>query len=216
VTKRTTALAWVAALTFATLAASTAEAKFVLTLQQKGADVIGNGSGAIDLTDFDSNPRSFRNPTELAPNASVIAAGSGNALGPDVNAFHGAITAPPNFGPGGMTLGESFGDPIFVSKLEIGVPVNYVFGDPLSDFLFYEGDSFQSLGVTPGTYVWSWGSGAHADTFTLDVLSIGSPAVPEPSTWAMMLIGLVGLGHAAHRRRRNDQRSTARARLFGS
>jgi hypothetical protein len=32
--------------------------------------------------------------------------------------------------------------------------------------------------------------------------SITTPAVPEPSTWAMMLLGFVGLGFLAHRRRR--------------
>jgi hypothetical protein len=32
----------------------------------------------------------------------------------------------------------------------------------------------------------------------IDVVS--PPAVPEPSTWAMMLIGFAGLGYAAVRR----------------
>jgi PEP-CTERM motif len=30
----------------------------------------------------------------------------------------------------------------------------------------------------------------------------GSPAVPEPSTWAMMLLGFAGLGFAGYRRTR--------------
>jgi hypothetical protein len=60
----------------------------------------------------------------------------------------------------------------------------------------YDNATFASLGVTPGVYVWSWGSGATDDTFTLD---IGTAAVPESSTWALMLLGFVGLGFAAHR-----------------
>jgi hypothetical protein len=36
------------------------------------------------------------------------------------------------------------------------------------------------------------GSGTYSTTFTL---------IPEPSTWAMMLIGFAGLGYAAFRRR---------------
>jgi PEP-CTERM motif len=56
--------------------------------------------------------------------------------------------------------------------------------------------------MTPGEYVWTWGSGDHADSFTLDVGGvIPPPAVPEPSTWAMMLIGFAGLGYAAVRRK---------------
>jgi PEP-CTERM motif len=52
-----------------------------------------------------------------------------------------------------------------------------------------------SLGVTPGVYTWTWGSGAEADSFTLIAGN-----VPEPSTWAMMLLGFAGLGYAGYRR----------------
>jgi hypothetical protein len=73
-------------------------------------------------------------------------------------------------------------------------------GDPLSDTSTYDNATFASLGATPGTYTWTWGSGAHADSFTLQ---IGAAAVPEPSTWAMMLLGFAGLGFAGHRKARN-------------
>ncbi|HEY4807529.1 MAG TPA: PEPxxWA-CTERM sorting domain-containing protein [Roseiarcus sp.] len=32
------------------------------------------------------------------------------------------------------------------------------------------------------------------------------PAVPEPSTWAMLLLGFAGLGALAYRRNRNGRR----------
>jgi hypothetical protein len=163
VTKRTNALAWIATLTLAACAASTTQAKFVMTLQQNGANVDGIGNGSIDLTDFGSTPGSARNVTELAPNASVLAAGSSDAPGPDVNLFNGAVTAPSNFGPGGMTLGESIGDPIFVSSITIGVPIGYAFGAPLSNRSFYIGESFASLGVNPGS---TYGAGAREHTRT--------------------------------------------------
>ena len=50
--------------------------------------------------------------------------------------------------------------------------------------------------MTPGRYEWTWGSGANQN-FTL---LIGE--VPEPSTWAMMLLGFAGLGLAGWRHRR--------------
>jgi hypothetical protein len=208
-TKRTIFAVWVATIAMAALAASSAQAKFVLTLRQNGSDVLGEGSGSLDLTNFGPSTGTARLPTEIAPNGSVISAGSSEALGPDVSFFNGSIVAPSNFGPGGQTLGESVGDPVFVGTLTIGVPIGYVFGAPLSNSSFYIGASLDSLGVNPGSYVWSWGTGAHADTFTLDILAIGSPAVPEASTWAMALIGFVGLGCVAARRKAAIPKSPA-------
>ena len=57
-----------------------------------------------------------------------------------------------------------------------------------------DGQTFSSLGATPGTYEWTWGSGANQN-FTLVV---GAGAIPEPSTWAMMLLGFAGLGFVGY------------------
>jgi hypothetical protein len=64
------------------------------------------------------------------------------------------------------------------------VPIGYVSGSALSDTSTYDNATFNSLGVTPGTYVWTWGSGANADSFTLN---IGAAVVPEPSS--LLLLG---------------------------
>jgi hypothetical protein len=60
----------------------------------------------------------------------------------------------------------------------------------LSDESVYANQSFKSLGLTPNVYVYQWGSGATADSLTI---VIGD--VPEPSTWALMLLGFAGLGY---------------------
>jgi hypothetical protein len=49
------------------------------------------------------------------------------------------------------------------------VPFDYVSGDPLSASSTYVGATIASLGMTPGEYVWTWGSGDTADSFTLNV-----------------------------------------------
>lgn len=80
------------------------------------------------------------------------------------------------------------------------VPHDYSSGTLLSDTTTFLDASFASLGLTPGTYVYGWGSGADADTFTIDI-----GAVPEPSTWALLLLGFGGLGFAGYKRARGQQ-----------
>jgi hypothetical protein len=73
---------------------------------------------------------------------------------------------------------------------QLFVPSGYVSRTALSDNSTYDSATFASLGLTPGSYVWSWGKGADADTFTIDV---GSP-IPEPASLALVATGLIGLG----------------------
>jgi hypothetical protein len=55
--------------------------------------------------------------------------------------------------------------------------VGYVSGHALADTMTFDNTTFTGLGVTPGTYEWTWGSGLTADSFTLQ---IGPVAVPAP------------------------------------
>ena len=55
------------------------------------------------------------------------------------------------------------------------VPRGYVSGTFLSDSATYSGKTFATLGVTPGTYVWTWGTGANQN-FTLKILPAILPA----------------------------------------
>ena len=52
-------------------------------------------------------------------------------------------------------------------------------------------------------------SPAYLSTLVIDVTTAGSvtPAVPEPSTWALMLLGFAGLGFAGYRRSRGAARA---------
>jgi len=76
------------------------------------------------------------------------------------------------------------------------VPQGYVSGTPLSDTATYNSATFGSLGVTPGTYVWTWGTGANQN-FTLQIGSVG---VPDGGS-TVSLLGCALLGLAALRRR---------------
>jgi hypothetical protein len=67
------------------------------------------------------------------------------------------------------------------------VPDNYVSGSTLgASTMTFENETLSSLGVTPGFYTWSWGSGASADTLSLQV-------IPEPSITVFILAGTLVL-----------------------
>jgi len=50
----------------------------------------------------------------------------------------------------------------------LSVPTGYVSGTALANSATYSGQTFVTLGVTPGTYVWKWGTGANQN-FTLQI-----------------------------------------------
>jgi hypothetical protein len=76
------------------------------------------------------------------------------------------------------------------------LPVTYVSGGTLSATDTYSNETISSMGLNTGTYVYTWGTGAHADSLTVEI-----GAVPEPSTWAIMILGFLGLGWMAYRRK---------------
>jgi hypothetical protein len=170
-------------------------------------EVVANGSGTIDLTDLTNFTGTGESPG-ITPSGNFIATGQHNGS----FAFYESITGPVGFGSGGFTgadsgsgSGELVGLNVDVSGPTpvpaLGVGLDYTSGSAISDSATYSNATFASLGATPGTYVWTWGSGAHADSFTLNIGA--ASVVPEPSTWAMMLLGFAGLGYAGHRARRS-------------
>ncbi len=185
-----------------------AEAAYTITVEQAGSDVTATGAGSIDLTD-------------LAPyvddvNSSLIAASDGAIIiGPTTPAddsYYSGIAGPAiAFGTGGEFFADSGGGAIVglgsfdqTSGGVVTVPQGYVSGALLgTSTATWTGATFSSLGLTPGAYVWSWGSGADADTFTIDIAGgkFAAPPIPEPATWTMMLLGLVGLALVRARRR---------------
>ena len=181
---------------------ASARAGYVVDLTETGGNVVATGSGAIDLTGLESNVLTG-GMAFLNPSLGAIRTGP-----PPFTPIEGydavnGFTGPANFGSGGAIVASSgSGDPVSfffgfsASDNELDVPQGYVSNSALSDTSTYNGQTFSSLGATPGVYKWTWGTGAN-QSFTL---VIGE--VPEPSTWAMMLLGFAGLGLAGWRHRR--------------
>jgi hypothetical protein len=183
-----------------------AQAAYTLTIQPSQAGVTATGAGSINFEALSA----FGD--ELDP--SLIDASEGAVIvgpaTPTDDTYYSGITGPDvAFGPGDEFLADAGGGAIVglgtfeeTSGGVVAVPMGYISGAPLgTSTATWTGATIPSLGLTPGSYVWTWGSGASADTFTLDIVSGGVIAAPEPATWAMMLLGLTGLAIARIHRR---------------
>ena len=176
------------------LAVTPASAAFIATMQPSGPDVLITGSGTLDLTALSLQGTGASVPV-LFPSRPLIALGGPGSV--PTQQYGGSITGPGAFGTGGFLVGTVGTGPRvgldFGSPTHLRVPTGYVSGSPLSATSTYLGSTFASLGVTPSTYVWSWGSGGNADSFTLNI-------IPEPSTALLLASGLVAMAMGRRRR----------------
>ena len=187
-------------LTLAIALGRQARADFVVNVTESGGDVLATGSGTINTTDL-----TFLGygGAGAVLNASTPAAFFGPNTPVTVNYYSG-ISGPGAFGTSTQNIGADSGngDLVGVYPTTLWLPQDYVSGSLLNSSDTWAGQSFSSLGLTPGTYVWTWGTGADADSFTMNIVPSG---VPEPASLVMLGTGAVAvLGYARRRRRADD------------
>jgi hypothetical protein len=178
---------------------STARAGYIVNVIESGGNVVATGSGTIDTAglQFVGNGGNFY--AMFIPTAGDV------ILGPTFNNlfvdFYSGISGPTSFGTGARYDADSgSGALIGILSGDFIVPDQYVSGTFLSSTDTWTGQTFATLGLTPGTYVWTWGSGANADSFTMN---IGGSSVPEPASIMMVGIGTLGLlGYGRLRRKK--------------
>jgi hypothetical protein len=188
-----------------------ARAGYVVSLKQVGGDVDASGSGKIDLTGLSFLDGALT-PVGVQPDKGYLVTGptDGNAV---VDTYRG-FSGPGNFGGGHPQLGSrgtgasvgidaEFGSP----DNFLDVPNNYTSDTFLTSTLIFAGQTFKKLGLRPGTYEWTWGTGPDQN-FTIAIGALGA-TVPESSTWVMMLLGFAGLGFAGYRQARKGRSAPA-------
>jgi len=178
---------------------SPARAGYIVTLTEAGPNVVANGSGAIDLTGLTFLFTGAGVIVEVEPTDAVIFTGPPDFF--KLVDYYGAVfTGPTNFGsgfPSAATSGSGDLVGLFFGGPYLFVPQGYISGTALSDTATYDNATFSSMGVTPGTYEWTWGAGANQN-FTL---KIGATTVPDAGSTFMLLSGaLVALGGFRRRR----------------
>lgn len=173
-----------------------ADAAVVITMEQQGNNVVATGSGSIDLADLSVyNPDYVQSISEVEANIDRIFLNSGA-----VTTYLGS-SGPANFGSGNESFAASSSGNAFglSSTGIIAVPYGYNSGTPLSATATWDNTTLAALGVD-GTYVWTWGTGGAADSLTLEIGPV--TAVPEISTWAMMILGFAGIGFVSCSRKK--------------
>ncbi len=181
-----------ALLASAAFLSSAANAAVTINFTQVGSNVVATASGTLNLAGLTS--QGIFGLTE-AVRGSFAYVGLGNAG--TVTGYSG-LTGPASFGTGNTFidsssfLGTSFAinGSGFASPYAF-VPVGYVSGSAISGTATFLNQTFATLGLTAGQYAYR----SNADSVTVNI----GGAVPEPATWAMMLLGFGGIGMAMRR-----------------
>jgi IPTL-CTERM motif len=140
--------------------------------------------------------------TSLTPGAAGLARGfvqannAGLYVGPSsLTALtpYASVAGPVSFGSGGFQVANSgSGNIAGIDAIGIVVPSAYVSGTATSGTATWTGTTFAALGVTAGTYTWTWGAGPTADSLVLQIGPV-APAVtqdiPTLSDWGMVVMG---------------------------
>jgi PEP-CTERM motif len=162
-----------------------------------GLDIVAAPIVGLYPLDF-SGPADPANTGAPADLSSIHPADPSNLL--PVFSF-GAVTYDNLYWPGGAPISAwvasdwpFFGGPLDVYGVMFQVNVGTADAPVLDDVDLW----FNGIGAPPGTE--GFGVAVMADGATPVVLDYVAGSVPEPATWAMMLLGFAGLGFLGYRR----------------
>jgi hypothetical protein len=185
-------------LSLAALTSQGAAAAVLIDIDQVGANVVATSSGALNtagLSVFASEP-SAGATDYIWPQYATIYVGAPSSF---IYYTAAGFVGPNNFGSGPLTPTVSASGNFFGIQDNgiIAVAASYVSGSSLSSSATFANSTISGLGLTAGSYTFTFGSGINSDSVTVQI----GGAVPEPSTWAMMILGFAGIGFMAYRRK---------------
>ncbi|MFY7950974.1 MAG: PEP-CTERM sorting domain-containing protein [Armatimonadaceae bacterium] len=168
-----------------------------------GGNVVATVSGSIDLSAL-----TYKSVNTFVPKISSFATGAGQSSGGSNTYFYEGLTwdptskSFPSFANSLYLPSSSVGNLVGITNWPpVGLDVfkEYVSGASLSGSSTWGVSNFASMGMTQGTYRWTYGAGG-ANEFKLVVgpatggTTGGGGGVPEPGEWAAM--GVLGAGLA--------------------
>lgn len=168
--------------------ATGSQAALLFTIEAVGPNVVVTGSGSAITTGLTPSVPQGSYTRVIVPSVASVSVGPYGFVQRD---SYAGVTGPAAFGTGGGIgsfegTGTHFGlSALNATTFFLQVPPGYVSGAPLFGTAVYTGSTFATLGVTPGTYVYNFGSGPTADTLTIQV---GAAAIPEPASFGLLAL----------------------------
>jgi hypothetical protein len=190
-------------LAFTTLAAmllacpSASRAEAIINIYNDGlGNVVALGSGTLDTNGLTFLASNLRGASGINASSAVVAVGQSN----DATSLYFGISGPASFGSGTASSSSGTGDFFGVSGTGyLTTPDGYISGSSLLGSMTIDGASITSLGLTDGTYVYTWSS----DSLVVNISELAPNAVPEPGSMALVLsAAMIGLGARTWSRRR--------------
>jgi PEP-CTERM motif len=175
---------------------------FTINIAPDGAgNVVATGSGDVNLGSAFST--SFSTNAQISAAFDLIVNGPATTTNVTEYTFSSTLTGPSNFGGNFPTPASSGSGSMFMfddtgfGSFIIAVPTTYTTDTVISDSSTYTGKTLSQLGLSPGTFTWTMGTGNTENTVIINV-----SAVPEPGTFALAGLGLACLAGYGIRRHR--------------
>jgi hypothetical protein len=161
------------------LAVTSARAAYTVTIAPSGADVLASGSGSLNIAGMTLLSSSGAIPG-VNPSLGLFRIGFGSSID-----LYSGISGPASFGSGSpfaAAADSGSGDilGIFGSAGNLQVPSGFTGGILGPSDATWNSRTIQSLGLTPGSYVYTLPN----DTFTVNI-------VPEPASLSLLALATV-------------------------
>jgi hypothetical protein len=147
-----------------------AAGNFNVTISQVGPDVVWSGSGSFNLAALTSS-----GPGSLSSGFNAGQAIWGIGVSGLTDTYSGVTTYPITFGAGGVGVTSSSGSIFGIlpgpSGRSLHVPSGYVSNATISGSATYASQTIVGMGLTSGTYTWSWGAGGNTSTLVMTISS---------------------------------------------
>lgn len=163
-----------------------AHAVYTVTVTESGSDVVAAGAGSLDVSGL-----SFHNTSMGTPQISgLFDVATGGPPGPqNLDVYYGIASYPTSMGSGLQFFPDSgSGDVVGASHDTLYVPVGYA-GGALSSTQTFNNRTLVGMGLTPGTYTWSWSS----DSYRVVIGTVEVTDLPEPASVILLGVPAVGM-----------------------